>query len=106
MNTPQIDDAALEAAYDVFSETWASTKICLKKAITAYLNHKPSMEWMPIESRPSELNMTYLVTNEKGQVAPWIRGIIHNNVGTAWDWDFGSAITHWMPLPSPPSEEK
>ena len=38
----------------------------------------------------------------RGNVAPYIRGVIHNNIGTAHDWQYGEAITHWMPLPQPP----
>lgn len=65
---------------------------------------EPSMTWRPIETRPHrDLNSTYLIANAKGQVAPVIRGIIHNNVGSTWDWDYGEAATHWMPLPAPPT---
>jgi hypothetical protein len=56
--------------------------------------------WQPLDTRPKEFESTYLVTNGL-QVAPWIRGIIHNNAGTAWDWEYGSNIIGWMPLPSP-----
>lgn len=64
-------------------------------------------EWRPIETRPhGDLTSTYLIANAKGQVAPVIRGIIHNNVGSAWDWEYGEAATHWMPLPAPPVESK
>lgn len=63
-----------------------------------------SMNWQPIETRPQNLTDTYLVVNTKGQVAPWIKGVIHNNTGTKWDWDYGEAITHWMPLPEPPTK--
>jgi hypothetical protein len=57
-------------------------------------------EWRSIDTRPKDLDSTYLVTNGR-QVAPWIRGVIHNNTGTPWDWDYGSNIIGWMPLPSP-----
>jgi hypothetical protein len=40
------------------------------------------------------------VRNRKGQTAPWIRGVIHNNPGTAHDWDFGEAITGWRAIPA------
>lgn len=66
----------------------------------------PVDDWRPIETRPKgddHLYGTYLIANAKGQVAPCIRGIIHNNVGSAWDWNYGEAATHWMPLPAPPS---
>lgn len=58
-------------------------------------------EWQPIDTRPKEYHSTYLVTNGR-QVAPWIRGVIHNNTGTHWDWEYGSTIIAWMPLPEPP----
>lgn len=60
--------------------------------------------WQPIETRPSDLLSTYLVANSRGQVAPLIRGVIHNNTGTPWDWEYGEAVTHWMPMPDPPAE--
>ena len=61
--------------------------------------------WQPIETRPEGAGQTYLVANSKGQVAPWIRGVIHNNPGTAHDWQYGEAATHWMPLPEAPNAE-
>ncbi len=63
------------------------------------------MNWQPIETRPEGAGQTYLVANSKGQVAPWIRGVIHNNPGTAHDWQYGEAATHWMPLPEAPNAE-
>ena len=66
--------------------------------------NKPADGWLPIESRPNDDHATYLVANDKGQVAPWINGVIHNNVGTAFDWEFGEAITHWQPLPAAPTK--
>lgn len=59
--------------------------------------------WLPIDTAPKD-GSTHLVVNDKGQVAPRIRDIIHNNVGTAHDWCSGAHATHWMPLPSPPSK--
>lgn len=44
---------------------------------------------------------TYLVTDGM-HVAPYIRGVIHNNVGTCCDWRYGEAIIAWMHLPEPP----
>ena len=63
-------------------------------------------EWQPIETRPVNSDGTYLVANKKGQVAPWIRGVIHNNVESPWDWSYGETVTHWMPLPEPPEDVK
>jgi hypothetical protein len=63
--------------------------------------------WISVETQQRPDEGTYLVANAKGQVAPWIRGVIHNNVGSAWDWEYGEAITHWMPLPQhPPQGER
>lgn len=64
--------------------------------------------WQPGHP-PKDAPGTILVANAKGQIAPRIRGIIHNNIGTANDWHYGEAITHWMPLdslPPVPSKEK
>ena len=58
--------------------------------------------WNPAETMPKDENLSLLVTNKKGQVAPYIRGVIHNNVGSAWDWNYGESITGWRPLPTPP----
>jgi hypothetical protein len=47
---------------------------------------------------------SYLVADAAtGSVAPYTRGMIHNNPGTPNDWQYGEAITHWMPLPSAPN---
>ena len=57
--------------------------------------------WQPVETFPMDIDGTVLVANKRGQVAPWIRGVIHSNVPNH-DWEHGEAITHWMPLPAPP----
>lgn len=59
-------------------------------------------QWQPIETRPQITHGTYLIANDKGQVAPWINGVIHNCPGTPWDWNYGVSATHWMPLPAAP----
>ncbi len=62
--------------------------------------------WIPVEVQhyPSD-GSTFLVASASGQVAPHVRGIIHNNVGSPWDWNYGEAITHWAPMPDPPPSE-
>lgn len=50
--------------------------------------------------RPPNNGDSYIVANDKGQVAPYVRGIIHNNVSTPWDWNYGEAIVAWQPLPT------
>ncbi len=62
--------------------------------------------WRDIESAPKD-GSSYLVADaERGFVAPHIRGVIHNNPGTNWDWQYGEAVTHWMPLPPAPKATK
>lgn len=62
--------------------------------------------WVSVEDVPlPKLCESYLVANKSGQVAPHIRGVIHNNVGTANDWAYGESITHWMPLPAAPAAD-
>lgn len=62
-------------------------------------------EWQPIETAPKDPMAMYLIANAgTGHVAPCIRGIIHCNPGTSWDWNYGESATHWMPLPPPPKE--
>lgn len=60
--------------------------------------------WIAVTDRPmpNDLGGSHLVANARGQVAPCIRGVIANNVGTAYDWNYGEPVTHWMPMPSPP----
>lgn len=61
---------------------------------------------MPIETAPKD-GGTYLVADaQRGFVAPHIRGVIHNNPGTAHDWQYGEACTHWMPLPASPATQE
>lgn len=60
--------------------------------------------WISVEDRPIPRDGgTFLVAGAGGQVVPYIRGVLHNNVGSPWDWNYGEAITHWMPLPDAPS---
>ena len=64
------------------------------------------MSWQPIETMPKD-GGSYLVADAvRGNVAPYVRGVIHNNTGTHWDWQYGEAITHWMPLPPPPEWDR
>lgn len=59
--------------------------------------------WIAIAERPTPRDgESFLVTNGR-HVVPHIRGVIHNNTGSPWDWNYGESITHWMPLPSPPA---
>ena len=55
-------------------------------------------KWLPIETRPKG-DETYLVTNEIKQVAPVVRGIVQNNPGTIWDWNYFYEAIAWMPMP-------
>lgn len=59
------------------------------------------MEWLDIETAPKGEIETYLVKNKIGQVAPIVRGVIQDNVGTQWDWNWGEPATAWMPMPKP-----
>ena len=62
------------------------------------------MDWTSVKDAPLPVdNATYLVADmERGFVAPYMRGFIHNNAGTMNDWQWGATISHWMPLPPPP----
>ena len=64
---------------------------------------KPLTDWQPIETAPKD-GSSYLIADcVRGFVAPDIRGVIHNNPGTSWDWEYGEQATHWMPLPDAPA---
>lgn len=56
-----------------------------------------------ISGHPPKDDGTYLVANDTGQVAPLIRGVIHNNIGSHHDWNFGEAITAYRLLPAAPA---
>lgn len=71
-------------------------------ALEALASRQDQQGWRPIKTRPNSIEESYLVANASGQVAPVIRGVICNNVGTANDWGYGEHITHWMPLPAAP----
>ena len=74
------------------------------RAAIAALQAAEPQGWGPIETAPKD-GSTYLVADAvRGMVAPHIRGVIHNNPGTAHDWQYGEAATHWMPLPTPPKD--
>jgi hypothetical protein len=64
---------------------------------------QPLIAWQPIETAPKD-GSSYLIADAvRGFVAPHIRGVIHNNPGTSWDWQYGEEATHWMPLPDAPA---
>lgn len=78
------------------------------------------MKWQPIETAPKD-GMRVLLYDPKCDVA--ISGLWHDDPGKntpdgyepAWSWwvadddlllwDDGTAPTHWMPLPPPPTED-
>ena len=73
--------------------------------------------WIPCSERLPELNDTRYVTVivcARGYVMPMIyeRDIVQGKVVGVWKWMWRGifkepeAITHWMPLPEPPEEEK
>ena len=66
------------------------------------------MDWQPIETAPLPRDDgSYLVADmSRGFVAPIVRGVIMNNPGTSNDWEWGDNVTHWMPLPNPPTYTK
>ena len=74
----------------------------LRAAIAA--DRAQRVGWLPANPDAMDIRKSYLVANAKGEVAPWIRGVIHNNVGTANDWQYGEGITHYMPLPPAPTQ--
>jgi hypothetical protein len=59
------------------------------------------MRWIPVEERPVPREGETILVTDGVHVAPMVRDVIHNNTGTPWDWQFGRAITAWMPLPPP-----
>jgi hypothetical protein len=65
----------------------------------------PRVVWLSPETLPKD-GGTYLVKNDKGQVAPHIRGVIHNNAGSSWDWNYGESVTGWMHLQAALGEGK
>lgn len=59
------------------------------------------MEWLPIETAPKDGE--YLVSSHKGAIL-----IAHYRGGQWFRRSFSmrlSGITHWMPLPSPPTSD-
>jgi hypothetical protein len=46
--------------------------------------------WITVSKKPlPDDQETYLVSGDAGHVAPRMRGVIYNNVGTPWDWNYG-----------------
>jgi len=73
--------------------------VAVLKAAPQPAQRKPLKDWQPIETAPKD-GSSYLIADcVRGFVAPVIRGVIHNNPGTRWDWEYGEQATHWMPLP-------
>lgn len=86
---------------------WLEDAKYFREILTA-LARRPAPEgWIAVSERPLPKDGgTYLVCAQSGQVAPHIRGIIHNNTGDAMHWQYGEAIAYWQPLPAPPVEQQ
>ena len=74
--------------------------------IRAALSEAKAGGWVAVEQAPLPRDDgSYLVANAaRGVVAPYVRGVIHNNTGTNWDWNYGDSVSHWQPLPAPPAQ--
>ncbi len=95
------DQEMLQDACEQISNEGLAADTAIRAAIAAL---QEPQGWGPIETAPKD-GSTYLVADAvRGMVAPHIRGVIHNNPGTAHDWQYGEAATHWMPLPTPPKD--
>ena len=72
----------------------------------AALSEAKAGGWVAVEQAPLPRDDgSYLVANAaRGVVAPYVRGVIHNNTGTNWDWNYGDSVSHWQPLPAPPAQ--
>ena len=60
------------------------------------------MEWQPIETAPKD--GTRVLVHEPGmepEIAHWSGGVWW--IGQSDDFQFPGGITHWMPLPEPPT---
>lgn len=75
------------------------------------------MRWIPVEERLPEENVTVLAFNADPHAEKYVlaryRTVVH--LGCCWcqfDQEYDSwcascwKVTHWMPLPQPPKEEK
>lgn len=58
------------------------------------------VRWIPVSERLPEIEEPVLVIGECGFGVDHLNGVVNRR--PIWHWDSG--ITHWMPLPQPPSE--
>jgi hypothetical protein len=95
------DDGSYGGWYDATGEADLLHALHKNSAVEFAYAHPatPASVWRPIAEAPADFrDGTFIVTNRLGEVAPMVRGVIQNNVGSR-DWTFGEPITEWQPLP-------
>jgi hypothetical protein len=60
-------------------------------------------QWISVNDRLPECGDNYIILKDDG-VSPYTFAIAWFD--RTWDFPNSSEITHWMPLPEPPKEEK
>lgn len=105
-------EARLSAAPQVPQQEQAAAQTDLQDALQKFASRfgsapQPSDGWISVnDERLPDDSGSYIIANQPLQmVAPLVGGVIRNNVGTKWDWDFGVPITHWQPIPAAPAAQ-
>lgn len=75
---------------------------------SAYLPLYQKPKWIPVtESLPDAHKNVLCCGSKGGQFVGWVSNHVANGKALAFvHGGYGRLITHWMPLPEPPEEEK
>lgn len=110
----------LEGARTIAESTWADGLYDAYKIIEEEVdaaNVEPVRKWIPVTERLPENNGRYLVIHPLHNRMPWItvmyfgvpdgydKGICFYIADDEWGDIPCDCVTHWMPLPEPPTEE-
>lgn len=78
-----------------------ATEVAYKNGYAA--GKRDAMKWIPVTERLPEKNMRVLMCSKQGGIAEGV----YAGAWIQYRWDaVGMDVTHWMPLPEPPKEEK
>ena len=103
-----------EKRYDFADEKWTGEMLGIVYdavyATEAVMSEDKSSQWISVEDRLPEINQNVLVIRTNPNVVT--NGYIHERGHWIWSNLRGSthkadgfhAITHWMPMPSPPQQ--
>lgn len=104
-----------EEALEWFNRGWAQNTNreadAIRRALIIAANQAP--QWLPIETAPKDETSVLLYVKHKTDngysvvQGSWFEAQFYaDSKEHIIDWEDGLIATHWMPLPTPPAQEK